>query len=360
MRRTAAAQTANDPFLFANGGGRRIVNFTVTNFCNAKCVFCSFPAQKAPHWVPFEEARRAIDHMVSLDVGLVSLTGGEPLLNPDLPRIAAYAKSRGLVVISGTNGALLTREWAAALKAAGLDALWISYESDSPDRFDRNRGVPGLTEKIREGVQHMDAVGLNHFAIALINRAIEDVDALVRRLLELGFTTVKFDYPMSEPMSSTYLGWSDSPLLKYNAEEMEEIVNAILRVKEEGRIRVVNPVGGLEGAVDFYKDNPPKYPCYAGERILYLDTTLEYYRCPLLPERLGRVGGPVNLGRIPCNRCYYQGARDFGSFYYFLETVDLFASGRWWGDPLAAVRRADGRLLRAAADAMDLRRSGIQ
>ena len=166
-----------------------------------------------------EQARRAIDYLVDIDTGVVSLTGGEPLLKRDLPDIVRYARSRGLIVLSGTNGALLAPETARELKSAGLNALWISYESNSPKDFEQNRGVPGLHDKVRAGVAALRDCGLPFFAIALINRSITDLPAFVSGLQDIGFPTVKFDYPMGFELESTYRGWSSSPLLKFNGPE---------------------------------------------------------------------------------------------------------------------------------------------
>jgi MoaA/NifB/PqqE/SkfB family radical SAM enzyme len=351
----AAFDDSSDPFRFFRTGGKRIVNFTVTNHCNASCVYCSFHTQKNKKTVTLEQARRAIDYLVGIGTGMVSLTGGEPLLNPDLPGIVRYAREKGLIVLSGTNGVILTRETARELKSAGLNALWISYESNSPKDFEKNRGVPGLHEKVRTGVKALRECGLPFFAIALINRSITDIPAFVSHLLGMGFPTVKFDYPMSFPLESTYLGWSRSPLLEMAGPKMSAFIDGILAEKKKGRINVLNPTGGLLDARRFYNGGRTRYPCYSGDRILYLDADLDLYRCPALGDRLGRVGGKFSPGRIDCDRCYYQGARDFGPFYYLLETLDLGRPSVLAGLPA----RMNGALLRAARDAVEIRRSGI-
>jgi len=351
----AVFDDSSDPFRFFRTGGKRIVNFTVTNHCNASCVYCSFHKQKDKKAVTLEQARRAIDYLLDIGAGMVSLTGGEPLLNPDLPEIVRYARQKGLIVLSGTNGALLTPEAARELKSAGLNALWISYESNSPADFEKNRGIPGLHEKVQAGTKALRDCGLPFFAIALINRSITDLPAFVSRLLELGFPAVKFDYPMSFPLESTYLGWSRSPLLDMSGPEMGAFIDRILAEKRKGRINVLNPTGGLLDAKRFHNGERTRYPCYSGDRILYLDTNLDLFRCPALAERLGRVGDRPALGRIGCDRCYYQGARDFGPFYYLLETLDLGRPSGLAGLPA----RMNGALVRAARDAYEIKRSGI-
>jgi|GEM_PF-2311526 len=351
----AGYNDSSDPFRFFRGGGRRIVNFTVTNYCNARCVYCSFHLQKDRKIVSLEEARRAIDYLAGIGTGMVSLTGGEPLLNDDLLDIVRYARQSGLITISGTNGLLLDEGKARELGRAGLNAMWISYESNTALDFERNRGVPGLHEKVRAGVEALQNANVPCFAIALINRSITDIPAFVSHLLDIGFTTVKFDYPMDFELKSPYRGWSHSPFLRFGSSEMCAFIDGILAAKASGRIRVLNPTGGLLDAKRFYATGHCRYPCYAGERILYLDTDLDLYRCPALPEKLGRVGDGVELGRIGCDRCYYQGARDFGPFYYCLETIGMLRPSALVSVP----GRIDGALLRAFRDAWEIKRSGI-
>ena len=331
-------------------GGRRIVNFTVTNFCNASCVYCSFHKEPDKKMVSPADARRAIDYLSENEVGMLSLTGGEPLLNPGLPDMVRHAARRDMLVFTGTNGILLTKELAARLKEAGLSSMWISYESDSPQEFEKNRGVPGLHKRVGQAARDLRAAGLDFYAIALINKSLRDVGAFADRLLEMGFDKVKFDYPMGFELQSTYRGWSRSPLLKYSGDDMARMVDSILRLKRGGRIRVLNPVGGLLGARSFFKGEGGRFPCYAGEKILYMDVDLDIYRCPALAEKLGSVGDELDFGRKECDLCYYQGVRDFGSFYYLLETVGSVGRAMSGG---AFVR--PGRLLRALADANDLR-----
>lgn len=357
-----APASLNDPFRFARGGGKRMVNFTIINGCNARCVYCSFHLNKDVKMVGLADARRAIDFLAEHEVGVLSLTGGEPFLNPALPEMVRHAKRRGLIVFTGTNGSLLDERRLGALKKAGLDALWISFESDSEGLFEKNRGIPGLSRMIRKGLRTCDALGLNVFCISLINRSIGSVPALARTLADMGFSKVKFDYPMDFRLQSTYLGWSDSPLLKYTGDEMEDTVRQILRLKRsraKGRIRVINPVQGLLGAIEHFHGRRPAFRCTAGDKVLYLDTDLRFFRCPALPDVLGEVGKGLRPGTIDCERCYYQGVRDYDAIYYLLGRFDKGLGHLASGKMASALRLLEPKLRLAMADAWDIRNSGL-
>ena len=357
-----SSRSSNDPFSFARDGGKRIVNFTVTDGCNASCVYCSFHKNRNPRIVSLPEARAAIDFLVENEVGVLSLTGGEPFLNPDLPDMVGYAKERGLIVLTGTNGTMLDEGRLRALRDAGLDAMWVSCESADAKTFEENRGVPGLDGMVREGVRACRRLGLNVFCIALINRSMGDVPAFASRLADMGFASVKFDYPMSFPLQSTYMGWSDSPLLRLSGGEMERTIRQVLdlkRARGRGAIRVINPVQGLLGAIEHYHGRRPAFRCTAGEKVLYLDTQLRFFRCPALPDVLGEVGGDLELGTIDCDRCYYQGVRDFDAFYYMLSRFEEGMGHLLSGRPGRALRLLEPRMGLAIADAWDIRNSGL-
>ncbi len=125
-----------------DGHGRLIgdVRVSVTDRCNFRCQYC-MPAEGLP-WIErdgvlsFEEIARLVRLLAEMGVGDVRLTGGEPLVRRDFPRLvallAATSGVRDLAIT--TNGFLLERE-AAALVAAGATRFNVSIDSLQRDRF---------------------------------------------------------------------------------------------------------------------------------------------------------------------------------------------------------------------------------
>jgi cyclic pyranopterin phosphate synthase len=113
---------------------------SVTDRCNFRCQYC-MPAEGLP-WLEreeilsFEEIERLVRLFTSIGIEDVRLTGGEPLVRRDLPRLIAMISSvHGLRDLSlTTNGYLLERD-AAALVAAGIDRVNVSIDSLQRDRF---------------------------------------------------------------------------------------------------------------------------------------------------------------------------------------------------------------------------------
>jgi cyclic pyranopterin phosphate synthase len=118
----------------------RSLRVSVTDRCNLRCNYC-MPEENYV-WLPrqelltFEEIARLVEVFTSLGVTDVRLTGGEPLLRRDLPRLvemlAANSRIRDLALT--TNG-ILFAEQAAALRAAGLHRVTLSLDTLRPERF---------------------------------------------------------------------------------------------------------------------------------------------------------------------------------------------------------------------------------
>ena len=125
-----------------DGHGRAIgdIRVSVTDRCNFRCQYC-MPAEGLP-WLErddvlsFEEIERLVALMASMGVSDVRLTGGEPLVRRDFPRLAGMICSNGDVaeVSLTTNGFLLERD-AEKLVRAGIDRFNVSVDSLQRDRF---------------------------------------------------------------------------------------------------------------------------------------------------------------------------------------------------------------------------------
>ena len=118
----------------------RNLRVSVTDRCNLRCAYCM--PEEEYKWLPrdeilhFEELDRLVDVFITLGVDKVRLTGGEPLLRRDLPRLirllAAKPALRDLAITS--NGVLLADQ-AQSLKDAGLHRVTVSLDTLRPDRF---------------------------------------------------------------------------------------------------------------------------------------------------------------------------------------------------------------------------------
>jgi cyclic pyranopterin phosphate synthase len=129
---------ALDPLV--DGHGRRIADLrvSVTDRCNFRCQYC-MPAEGLP-WLErdevlhFEEIERIVRLLAAMGVGDVRLTGGEPLVRREFPRLVAMLAPLAGDLSVTTNGYLLERD-AEALVRAGVNRFNVSIDSLQRDRF---------------------------------------------------------------------------------------------------------------------------------------------------------------------------------------------------------------------------------
>ena len=163
-----------------DGHGRYIrdVRVSVTDRCNFRCQYC-MPAEGLP-WLErdqvlgFEEIQRLVTVLASMGVCDVRLTGGEPLVRRDFPRLAKMlAAIEGVEDLSvTTNGFLLERD-AEALVEAGINRFNVSVDSLQRDRFFEMtrrdalprvlRGLEALAQFPEAHPIKINAVGMRNF-----------------------------------------------------------------------------------------------------------------------------------------------------------------------------------------------------
>jgi cyclic pyranopterin phosphate synthase len=160
-----------------DGHGRRIgdVRVSVTDRCNFRCQYC-MPAEGLP-WLErddvltFEEITRLVTLLADMGVADVRLTGGEPLVRRDFPRLAAMlAEVDGVEDLSvTTNGYLLERD-AEALVRAGVNRFNVSIDSLQRDRFfemTRRDALPRVLRGLEVLAQFPEAHPIKVNAVAM-------------------------------------------------------------------------------------------------------------------------------------------------------------------------------------------------
>jgi cyclic pyranopterin phosphate synthase len=160
-----------------DGHGRLIgdLRVSVTDRCNFRCQYC-MPAEGLP-WLErdeilsFEEIARLVGLLARMGVHDVRLTGGEPLVRRDFPRLAAMLAGIDQVhdLSVTTNGYLLERD-AEALVRAGINRFNVSVDSLQRDRFfelTRRDALPQVLRGLEKLAQHPEAHPIKINAVAL-------------------------------------------------------------------------------------------------------------------------------------------------------------------------------------------------
>ncbi|MCU0651238.1 MAG: radical SAM protein, partial [Candidatus Omnitrophica bacterium] len=88
-----------------------IISWNTTKICNLKCEHCYRDAgDKDPQELTTQEGKALLEEIAKAGFKIIILSGGEPLMRPDIFELISYAKSAGLRPVLGTNGTLLTPE----------------------------------------------------------------------------------------------------------------------------------------------------------------------------------------------------------------------------------------------------------
>jgi sulfatase maturation enzyme AslB (radical SAM superfamily) len=155
--------------------------------CNLDCAYCNEYDQVSQP-VPLDAMLRRIDRLGELGATIVTLSGGEPTLHPDLDAIIRRIRARGALATLITNGLLLTPERIQRLNRAGLDYLQISIDNARPDEVSK-KSLQVLDLKLRRLAEHAEfGVTINSVLGAGI-RNPQDALQVSARARQLGFTS---------------------------------------------------------------------------------------------------------------------------------------------------------------------------
>jgi len=155
--------------------------------CNLSCAYCN-EYDKVSDPVPTAEMLRRIEILAGMGTGIITISGGEPLLHPDLDEIIRAIRRHGAIATIITNGYLLTPERIQRLNRSGLEHLQISIDNVMPDAVSK-KSLKVLDAKLRMLAEHADFhVNINSVVGGGIPNP-EDARTVSERALALGFSS---------------------------------------------------------------------------------------------------------------------------------------------------------------------------
>lgn len=165
-----------------------IISWNTTNKCNMFCAHCYRESgQASAGELDTTQAKKLIDEIALAGFKIMIFSGGEPLMRPDIFDLIAYATSRKLRCVLGTNGSLITREVAQKLKDTGLMGAGISLDSLDQQKHNELRQLDNAWGLAVEGMKNCNAVGLGfqiHTTVMDWNQ--HEVEALTDFAVEMG------------------------------------------------------------------------------------------------------------------------------------------------------------------------------
>jgi len=218
--------------------------------CNLACTYCNeFDNFSKP--VPTAQMLRRVDKLKELGTSVITISGGEPLLHPDLDQIIHRMRERKIVSGLITNGYLLTADRIQRLNRAGLEWLQISIDNVNPDEVSK-KSLKVLDRKLQLLAGHAEFhVNINSVVGGGIQHP-QDALTIGKRALELGFS------------STVGIIHDGSGQLQPLNEEERVVYHEMKRLEKRSFTRV-----------NAFQDNialgrPNQWRCRAGARYLYI------------------------------------------------------------------------------------------
>lgn len=140
----------------------RLVAWEITRNCNLACIHCRASALNTSYTgeLDTEASFKLVDQIAATGEPIVILTGGEPLLRPDIFDIAGYGTKKGLRMVMAPNGTLITGPIAKKMVDSGIKRISISLDGPTKESHDSFRGVEGVFEAAMRGIGFAKEAGL--------------------------------------------------------------------------------------------------------------------------------------------------------------------------------------------------------
>jgi MoaA/NifB/PqqE/SkfB family radical SAM enzyme len=249
-----------------------LAQVVVTRRCNLSCGYCNeYDDVSAP--VPTEVLKAQIDHLASFGTLVITLTGGEPLLHPQLDDIIKHIVGHGIVCTLISNGYAMTPRWIERLNAAQLSLVQISIDNLEPNEVSE-KSLSKIGPKLQLLKEHAK-FGVNINAV-LGSCSPNDTRKLVDEVEKLGFfMTVGLMHDGNGQLDPGLAG--------------AELASLYEEMRGRSKKSVFHLAG--EGWEDeMIERHSVPFKCRAGGRYLYID---EFGKVSYCSQRRGEPGTPI-------------------------------------------------------------------
>ena len=219
------------------------VTFCITSLCNADCKHCS-SKMATSNDLSTETIIHTLYDLKNCGVFSVALSGGEPLMHPDIETIAETAVNLGLRVGVGTNGKVINKKMVDMLIRTGVDRVQISLDGSNAQTHDSFRGVPGMFDNAIKAIQLLVSCGVKTNICMTPTRLnfteLEDVIDLAYTMGVNGFNLSQF-VPINEQMMAldlTSKEWADVLALWYQKKRQYE--NQLIFTSHEAQLVLID------------------------------------------------------------------------------------------------------------------------
>ena len=255
-----------------------------TNVCNARCLHCSSNSTvRAPDELTTTEVISLMDQLAVAGVIDVAVSGGEPLLRPDLFVILDHIRSRGLTVGVGSNGGCLTERQATLLARSGVNRFQVSLDGLA-EEHDTLRRWPGLFQRALRSIELASNAGLRvHVCCTITRLNFEHLDAFTEFVSRKQVSRINF---------SRYVPTGrGTDVLDLTKQEWHTVIErcVLLRERFRGKLEIVSHLAQQILVDPDVQDMPGFIGCQAGIGQGCITANGDVLPCVLLPIPIGNV-----------------------------------------------------------------------
>jgi radical SAM protein with 4Fe4S-binding SPASM domain len=224
-----------------------------------------------------------IDQLVAAGVIDLGISGGEPLLRPDMLQIIAYAKQRGMAVGIASNGAKLSPRHASQLAATGLNRLQVSLDGFS-EHHDRLRRWPGLFDRVLKTIETAKGAGLRvHVCCTITRLNCDSLERFAAFICQIGIKRLNLSRFVPTGRGSDLLDPGDQAWRKIIRRSGQ------LKAAYTGRLEITTHLA-QQAIVDPKTEGVPIFAgCQAGRGQGCVTANGTVYPCVLLPIPVGNI-----------------------------------------------------------------------
>ncbi len=242
----------------------------VTDKCNLQCRMCGVwehAESDLADELSTEEWKTVIRSAAKLRTMLLSITGGEALLRPDVFELIKYARLHGISVHLCSNGTVLNETTVDALRASDVDTVSISVESTVAEVHDRLRGA-GTFDRAVRGIRLLRElapgikVGINYLITAENFRNTAEMIPFAERL---GVHQIKFApiHTNLQHKGKRLQEFADLIFTEEDLDELEAEMQKLIEAASKSKLQTTSKMF-LRGVVDLYRHPRKGFRCYAG------------------------------------------------------------------------------------------------
>lgn len=307
-------------------GNIRFAEFAITNKCIARCSFCDIWKQGPKIFTDRDKTLQVIDNLADMGVSHITLTGGEPLMHPDIVDFVRKCTSRNVHnSVLDAAPSLITDEKLASLEEAGCDMISISFDSDDPEVLEASRKIPNIMRDMEIAVAKIGKTKIKSMASILIwNNNHDQMEKLFQKATEMGFDLISVNYPTFSESVVYPLGGEGISLSR---DLVVKSLESVIALKKSTKYNIVNSVTSMNNIIRYLKDPATvHYQCLGGYRVMFVDWYFDVRPCMQLPNVLGNMltMKKGDLEKVSCNSCNMSWYRDFSSLFYGARSLPAY------------------------------------